>query len=1343
LKGLTLALALSQTASAQFNARGRGPRVAPPQASATRTPRALPAPGVQSVERDDALIARYRKLIVEQPGEEVPRRRLAELIRKRDGNLVGLLKELEAQAETSEDKYALFVAWGGILLEDGQKQAALAKLQAAQSTNQKRPEAHVLLASLYAELGEKEASRTSYERAARLTQGAERATCLRAMRDLSLDLGDFDAAKKAHNQLVSDAKGSLFLQGELGRELLRRGEVERAVSELERVARMQPGEARSLAPALRDLGQAQTQARKYDDAVKTLSRASKLAAASPGLRIMIDTLLAEAHRGRGTLPSFLEQLSETANTAPRLGLTGRLYEEQGQTNEAVECYTKALKREPHDLDLRLRLVRLLELTGQLEEALREYKTLVKASPGDVSLSLRYMEMLLAQGERKQVLGEFDRIVQVSKNDRESALLLLDFAERLGEKPRADRILARLSGQAGGDPQYLVELGSHFYRRGDEQEAKKIWKRILQVHRNKQTAHILYGEVLLDHEASEEGLEQLRAAVALDPDQARALRALALGLERQASQLQGPARTRMEFEALSHWKRIAGVRPTQAESGALLDVQPSFRSQARRHVVRLWKRSGRLAVELPPLARLLDGIPPDLDAGRLLTEGYLAAQRLDAAIKSLETIVRHAPGDRDSLEALERAYRRGGNDTRVLEVLRRLLKADPARSREYYERMAQAASRQNDPKTALKFAELGAAQNPDDPESLTRLGDLYLAQGQEQKAEVAYRSALKHDDRNGVTSLKVAEIVARSGRSPEALSLLSHVIRSSKNHEHIRRATRRALGLSLPLGETRRLEEVLRPLAIGRPEEPVYRGLLLEVLTAEMVPLLQRQNHGNNQERSQAERELSELAKRSTGPLLSALASNDAREQGLAIQLLSHAGDSTSATALLAFAEGSAPQSQKLLAVLSVGGIDDPRVRVRLSQFVIEDDRVQQGRLAEAALWALCQTATSRELETILNALKHGNSTLSAISALGLAQQLGKSASDKRLLNELLVAATRENDGPLVAAAATVALSRLRPGSLSKNETERLRGLFDDLARSSHPAIAQAALLSSARLLSGGQQRELLVEALTSTRPALVRTGQWAALVYSAQDRLNKGDPQGELRPLLPSSMTPEEFSIESMVEQALDGSHHLPERLLHSPDLEAEAFLNLEPDFREEARYRLRASRGAALSTLDQLSASSSGFVGRFLSQEPKQGLQKEAQRVAEECRRALLPEIKTLARGFDPSLAKKALTLLHPEDDPESLSLLERSLSHPSRQMQEIALAAISSSATLASLEIFERHEKNEPRWASRRRLAQALGAFKKNTQDELLITRADALLRKLESDDNPLVAEEARKSL
>lgn len=1326
---------LSVEASAQFNARGRGPssgtKSSGTKSSGTKSapakPRTTQAPEAGDVaSRDAALIDRYQKLIFTNPGEDVPLTRLAELVRKRDGNLESLLAFLEEQVAKSADKYSALVAWGGILSKDGQTDEARRRLAEATESNPRRPEAWMLLGDLQKSAGHIQEARTSYEKALPFLTSAERSLLIRTLRNLCLDAEDYDAAAAYHRTLSKEASGNLFLKGELGRELLSRGQTARAVKELESVVKEAHGDARATAPAHKDLGEAQLAAGDTKSAILSLEKASRLAATSPGLRAAIDTLRAEAHRKDGSLPKFLAELASTADSASRLTLLGRLHEEEGNTEKAVQAYEKALRLSPGDIDVRMRLVRLFEVTGDIESAVKEYGLLAKSAPRDVQLSLRYAEMLLAQGKRDQAITELDRIDRLTTNDPEASLLLLDFAERLEEKGRSRSILARLSRMGSAEPRFLVELGSRFYQNGDTETAHKIWKRLITVGTDRAKGHLTYGEVLIDHEATTEGVAALREANKLSPDDLSAKKALALGLERAAAQGESSQSRTYEREALSAWHDVLKTSVTSNDPSS-----STTKSLARRHIVRLWKRTGTIAQALPPLEKRLASKPPDLEAGRLLAEAYIASRADRRAIDTLRTILKTAPGDRSSLLLLESVYARGGHYKEALAVLKRLVKADPQRAREYYERMARAAAAQNDRKLALEYAELAVQKSPSDPAAQASLGDLYLSQGRFGEAEAAFRRALGQDDRMHLVSLKLADILAKTGRSAEALDVLFHVMRSARNLDAVGAATRRAISVSVPLGQARRVEDVLRPLAVSHPTTPLYRTLLLEVLSSEMYPLMLESSHGDPAKAAAARGSLQELADRSTGPLLLTLSGNNAGEQQIAISLLAHSSKKSAGSGLLAFAESSGPEDQRLLSILALGQHGSPELATRLAELVSHEGAPQRGRIPRAATWALSKIAGSQAFSSLLIALEKGDPELRAYAALGIAD-LGAPPLPLRqeTLAELREALRGMQNGDVARSAAALALGRIaRISSLTPLERSENTETLSDAFSSPSVLVQRSALVALSETESGAEVRARIASGLFSPDGEVRTTATQAATLLTHKSAES-------LPPLLPEQLRPAEMDAQRRIKDALSVSQELP------ASHRLRALTSLEEELIAQARVALRSSTDTAEGVLQQLRTFEGHVLfGQLLVAADLQNESAEttaALRSVENLRAALREEILALANGPDPRLAARALLTMRPSDGDEVSSTLVLKLHDESQEIHQAALRALIENPSTQSLKLLRPYFQAEESWGRRRRVAVALGTLL-GVGSPGIAAEARSLLHILEDDENPLVAAEA----
>ena len=130
----------------------------------------------------------------------------------------------------------------------------------------------------------------------------------RSLRSLSLDLERLRWGQAVPHRAGKGSPGSLFVKAELGRELLGRGQFERAEDEFRDVARAAVGDNRTLAPALRDLGHALAKQKKMAEAMATLRRGLAIAGSAAGVRNEILLIMTDAYRAENKLPELVALL---------------------------------------------------------------------------------------------------------------------------------------------------------------------------------------------------------------------------------------------------------------------------------------------------------------------------------------------------------------------------------------------------------------------------------------------------------------------------------------------------------------------------------------------------------------------------------------------------------------------------------------------------------------------------------------------------------------------------------------------------------------------------------------------------------------------------------------------------------------------------------------------------------------------------------------------------------------------------------------------------------------------------------------------------------------------------
>ena len=139
-----------------------------------------------------------------------------------------------------------------------------------------------------------------------------------------------------------------------------------------------------------------------------------------------------------------------------------------------------------------------------------------------------------------------------------------------------------------------------------------------------------GEVYLDHDMPNEGLEALKEASQLEPDNIAYRKSYAIALERTAAGAStGNARL---TDALHLWEELL----------ARANTDKNLARESRAHIVTLYNLLHELEARVAPLARALASTPPNLDAGRLLAEVQMRLRRLPDAERTLTRMSELAP-----------------------------------------------------------------------------------------------------------------------------------------------------------------------------------------------------------------------------------------------------------------------------------------------------------------------------------------------------------------------------------------------------------------------------------------------------------------------------------------------------------------------------------------------------------------------------------------------------------------------------------------------------------------------------------------------------------------------------
>ena len=1229
------------------------------------------------------LIERYTRVVLAQPGSPFPLQRLAQLYRDKDGNLGNLVKDFEARAARADaNQYPATVTLAGIYKLDGRPEEAIKTYERAVPLKSNDATALLALAHLLQDRGDVAGARARYEKGVALqAQSVDKEQTLRTLMGLALDGKDWAGAKSFHRELVKLQPTSLFVKGELGRELFGRGEYERSELEFKDLVQAAQGDNRALAPALKDLGRAQAKAHKNADAIATLKRALQVAGQEAAVRAEIYETITEIYRADqqlGVLITMIE--AEHPSDFSRLALLSALYEETGDAIKALATYKRALAINPRHIDLRLKMIRLLQSQGELDRAIAEYEGLIRAAPNNPTFVFEQCDALMQRGDRTRALRLLGELEARAAGDEEVLSRLADFYGRIGEGEKSLRVLTRLTQVSSNDPSHLVDLGDRYFQDGNHPLAVQTWKRILTTINPRSRALAALGDVYLEHDMTQDALVAFREAVALEPQSLVYKKQLAGALERARTYREA----RLLWEELSDRAKAAGDKILARE--------------ARSRIVTLWGMERMLEQQVPQLTDKF--VRKDIEAGRVLAEVQLHLRKLGDAENTLRKVVEMAPGDADSYLALERVLVQENKLAEAILVLEKLGVVEPKRARELYQRMAQYALQLYKDDDAIKYAARAVELNPDDAEGHRRLGTMYRSRQDVEHAIVEFRAAIAKNDRLYIVYFELADLLLSKGEGDEADRLFRRVIRGAPDEELVARAARLSMQINLGKGTLESLEQDLLPLSIGNPQRTIYRRLLVEIYGNLTFGLVQRVRHGSGKDAEDARVGLARVGARAVKPLLDALADGDAGQQRVAIDVLGYVENKNAGPSLFAFATGTADTALRSRAMIACGALRDPALLPKYEALLFPmaekaaiEDSTPSDAVAVAAAWGLARMTDKRALPALRKLAQKGSPEMRGLAVLGLGLQ-----KDRASIPEIARIARAVDAGNTARAAAAYALGEL--------DADRETPTLLNLAEGVDPLPRQMALVSLARMAQTKADPPGGRAALGAMADAVFAgTESDSARARSSAEALRRAGSAALVMLATRGARTTARDSL-PVPDDALDADTAL-EQLVPTgfgPKERAAALVEFADPLKRAAMSALQTSAGRARAVLEALAVGDGAFEP-FVSAEVRPDTA-AAQAKAKEIATALEPYVvASLARHPDPTMRTKAIVLLARSQSDAATAAVVQAVSDPNEAVQRVALAAIGAQsdarAAVAVGKLLATHEN----WAMRVLAAQALG--------------------------------------
>jgi HEAT repeat protein len=512
--------------------------------------------------------------------------------------------------------------------------------------------------------------------------------------------------------------------------------------------------------------------------------------------------------------------------------------------------------------------------------------------------------------------------------------------------------------------------------------------------------------------------------------------------------------------------------------------------------------------------------------------------------------------------------------------------------------------------------------------------------------------------------ELADLLLSKGNTDEADRLFRSVVRGAPDEELVARAARLSMQINLGKGTLESLEQDLLPLAIGNPQRPMYRRLLVEIYGSLTFALVQRVRHGAADDAEHAKQALARVGARAVKPLLDALADPDVSQQRIAIDVLAYVQNPNAALPLFAYATGPAELSLRTRAMLACGALADDAIIPKVEGLLFPGDRPGETALGDpvaiAAVWGLARLGDARALPVLRRVATAGPPTMRALAVLGLG--LARDAASTRVVAGI---ARASDAGTVAQAAAAYALGDLNAGG----EVPVLLEMAED----GEPLPRQMALLALARMSVAstadppwrGEAVKAIADAVFARRgedgaatPAsdAVAGAAVAALAALAA----KGTPAAAWAKTRETLAVPEgAIDVEALL------SRLTPRQ---PPDRDrAAALVAFAPAVQRAAEAALQTSGPRAAAVLDAL-GDGEGELLPFVAR----GATGPAAQAAHAIADALEPALVPLAKHPDAAIRTKALVLVARSSSEAAGAAVVVGLEDASEDVQRVALSAI-----------------------------------------------------------------------
>jgi tetratricopeptide (TPR) repeat protein len=304
--------------------------------------------------------------------------------------------------------------------------------------------------------------------------------------------GDMEAAKDAFKRalaIMPDHPDALNLYGVT---LLQIGQAAPALGFLQRAAHFQ----RNNAAVVSNLAQAYFMLKRYEDAMATFRKASRLDPLQVQFKLGIANSLAMLGQ-LGDAEILLRKLTDRFSRHALAWFNlGNVVRDQNRGDEALACYRRALELDPQFVDAHINLADMLHKLMRFEDAEREYRACLASAPGHLIARCNLASVVMDLGHFAEAEALCRDVVALAPTEALAHTMLGAAFAHQGRNLDALESFRTAAMLAPADAKAAQNVASTLADCGQLQEAMRWYARALALNPQLRSAHLLLGYSLL-------------------------------------------------------------------------------------------------------------------------------------------------------------------------------------------------------------------------------------------------------------------------------------------------------------------------------------------------------------------------------------------------------------------------------------------------------------------------------------------------------------------------------------------------------------------------------------------------------------------------------------------------------------------------------------------------------------------------------------------------------------------------------------------------------------------------------------------------------------------------------